>query len=482
MSIGQDFLDRMGLSANAATALVADSLKGADDGELFLEDIYQEAVSRSSQPKAGSDKLDIQTNSSYNEDGGFGLRRIVDGTFGYQFSTDITAQAVKDAGHNLQTVFGTSPNAMYAPPKATSHAFYPGKNPLDEMTYAEKFALLEQIDTYARSLDSRVRRVSISLTGSISNVLIVRPDGFMADDTRPQVQLRISVQVEENGRIEESGSAVGGRTTYAAVTTPAQWKHHTGVALSAALKMLKAVPCPSGTMPVVLGNGWAGVLLHEAIGHPLEGDANAEKRSNFYNKMGQMVASKGVTIVDDGTNQDARGALNFDDEGTPTEKTTLIEDGKLVGLMHDRISARKLGATPTGSGRRETFRHPVLPRMRNTYMENGEHSPEDIIKATKEGVYITDFGGGQVNSATGQFVFEAKFAMKIENGELTTPLKGAMLIGNPYEALKHMDMVGNDLAFDTGVGTCGKQGQSLPVNLGQPTLRLMGGVSVGGTE
>jgi len=482
MSVTQDFLDRFGLNGNSASNFVADNLKGADDGELFCEDIWDEAVSRSSQPKPGSTELDVQTRSSYSEDGGFGLRRVVDGSYGYQFSTEFTQSAVPEAGTNLRAVFGVPPTTLFPAPASTAQSFYGSKNPLTEMSYEDKFALMERIDDYVRTLDPRVRKVDVSLTGSISKVLIVRPDGFMADDIRPQVQLRISVQVEENGRVESSGSAIGGRTTYAAVTGETQWKHHANVALSAALKMLEAVPCPSGEMPVVLGNGWAGVLLHEAIGHPLEGDANAEQRSNFHNKMGQMVAAKGLTIVDDGTTPDARGALNFDDEGTPTEKTTLIEDGKLVGLMHDRISARKLGAQPTGSGRRENFRFPVLPRMRNTYLENGNASADDIIANTSHGIYITDFGGGQVNSATGQFVFEAKFAMLIENGKLTQPLKGAMLIGNPYEALKHMDMVGDNLEYDSGVGTCGKQGQSLPVNLGQPTLRLMGGVSVGGTE
>ena len=480
MSVTQDFLDRFGLSAVAATNLVADSLKGADDGELYCEDVWDEAVSRSSQPKPGSAELDIQTNSSYSEDGGFGLRRVVDGNFGYQFATDFTANAVKDAGLNLRAVFGVSPNTLFPAPQSTAQAFYGSANPLTEMSYEDKFALLEQIDDYARSQDPRVRRVNVALIGSLSKVLIVRPDGFMADDIRPQVQLRITIQVEEDGRTEAGSSAIGGRTTYADITTEANWKHHVGVALSAAVKMLKAEPCPSGEMPVVLGNGWAGVLLHEAIGHPLEGDANAEKTSNFHNKMGQKVASDGVTIVDSGHDQDARGALNFDDEGTPTEVTTLIEDGKLVGLMHDRISARKLGTKSTGSGRRESFRHPVLPRMRNTFMQNGDMPPEDIISQTKNGIYITDFSGGSVQSATGQFVFNAKFAMLIENGKLTTPLKGGTLIGNPYEALMHMDMIGNDLEYDAGVGMCGKQGQSLPVNLGQPTLRLMGGVAVGG--
>ncbi len=481
MSVTNDFLDRFGVNAAAATNLVADSLKGADDGELFCEEIWDEAVSRSSQPKPGSTDLDVQTSSSYSEDGGFGLRRVVDGNYGYQFATDFSTSAIKEAGSNLNAVFGVSPHTLFPAPQVSAQSFYGSANPLTEMSYEDKFALLEQVDNYARAQDSRVRRVTVALIGSMSKVLIVRPDGFMCEDIRPLVQLRISVQIEENGRTEAGSSALGGRTTYADIIADVHWKHHVGVALSAANNMLNAVPCPSGEMPVVLGPGWAGVLLHEAIGHPLEGDANAEKTSNFHNKMGQMVAAKGVTIVDSGMDQNARGALNFDDEGTATEKTTLIEDGKLVGLMHDRISARKLGAVSTGSGRRENFRFPVLPRMRNTYLENGQMTPEDIISQTQNGVYITDFSGGSVQSATGQFVFNAKFAFLIENGKLTKPLKGATLMGDPYKALMHMDMIGNDLAYDAGVGMCGKQGQSLPVNLGQPTLRLMGGVAVGGT-
>ena len=348
------------------------------------------------------------------------------------------------------------------------------------MTFESKVALLSEIDAYARASDNRVKQVTASISGEWQAVQIIRPGGARMGDIRPLVRLNVSIVVGEGDRMESGSHGVGARTSYDAFVDPAAWRDQTDEALRQALVNLESVPAPAGEMTVVLGPGWPGVLLHEAIGHGLEGDFNRKKTSAFAGLMGERVAAPGVTVIDDGGIHDRRGSISIDDEGTPSSRTTLIEDGILVGYIQDRMNARLMNMAPTGNGRRQSFAHAPMPRMTNTFMLDGDKDPAEILQSVQNGLYAVSFGGGQVDITSGKFVFSCTEAYQIENGKVGAPVKGATLIGNGPDALTRVAMIGNDMALDPGVGTCGKDGQSVPVGVGQPTLRL-DGLTVGGT-
>jgi TldD protein len=357
---------------------------------------------------------------------------------------------------------------------------YSDANPLSGMDFGKRTGVLAEIDAYARGKDSRVKQVMASLAGEWQAVQIIRADGTRVADLRPLVRINVSVVVEADGRRETGSFGTGGRYAYERMVAPETWRAAVDEALRQALVNLESVPAPAGEMEVVLGPGWPGILLHEAIGHGLEGDFNRKKTSAFAGLMGQRIASPGVTVVDDGTIADRRGSLTVDDEGTPTGRTVLIEDGILTGFLQDRLNARLMGVRPTGNGRRQSYAHAPMPRMTNTVMLGGQATPEEVIRSVKKGLYAVNFGGGQVDITSGKFVFSASEAYLIEDGKVGAPVKGATLIGNGPDALTKVELVGNDMALDPGIGTCGKSGQGVPVGVGQPTMRI-GGLVVGGT-
>ncbi|HOU65962.1 MAG TPA: metalloprotease TldD, partial [Thermomonas sp.] len=365
--------------------------------------------------------------------------------------------------------------------RSSGRQLYPALDPVDAFANEAKVALLRRVDALVRTLDPRVQQVMVSLSGGVDTVLVARSDGVLAGDVRPLVRMNIQVIVEQAGRRESGFAGFGGRYSYAHLLADDKPETFAREALRQALVNLDAIDAPAGTMPVVLGHGWPGVLLHEAVGHGLEGDFNRKGTSTYAGRIGQRVAAKGVTIVDDGTLDGRRGSLNIDDEGTPTSCTTLIEDGILVGYMQDTLNARLMGMAPTGNGRRESFAHLTMPRMTNTYMRAGTHEPEEMIRSVKRGLYAVNFGGGQVDITSGKYVFTATEAYLIEDGQVTAPVKGATLIGNGPETMQRVAMIGNDMALDDGVGICGKDGQSVPVGVGQPSL-LISELTVGGTQ
>ncbi len=465
------FYERAGLDRNRTESLVNDALKGADDGELFLEYRLSEAIS--------FDDGRVRS-ASYDTAQGFGLRSVADDVSGYAHASDFSEGALKRASDAVRAVHAGHGGSFAAAPAGTNKALYGDENPLLGMAFEEKVKLLEEIDAYARSKDDRVRQVSAVLAGEWQAVQIVRPGGERMADIRPLVRLNVSVVVEKDGKMESGGHGAGGRLAFDRFVTPDAWQEQVDEALRQALINLDSEPAPAGEMTVVLGPGWPGILLHEAIGHGLEGDFNRKKTSAFAGLMGQRVASPGVTVVDDGTMADRRGSLTIDDEGTPTSSTTLIEDGILTGYMQDRMNARLMGMRPTGNGRRQSFAHPPMPRMTNTYMLNGDKDPGEILASVKKGLFAVNFGGGQVDITNGKFVFSCTEAYKIENGKIGAAVKGATLIGNGPDSLTRVSMIGNDMKLDPGIGTCGKEGQGVPVGVGQPTLRL-DGLTVGGT-
>ena len=464
-------LDRAGLDRDAARRHLARGLEGADDGELFLEYRQSEML------VFDNGRLKQAT---YDTAQGFGLRAVKDEAVGYAHASDLSEAAMARAAEAVRAVKGGYSGHYAAAPARTNVRLYGDENPLGEPTFETKVKLLETIDAYARAKDPRVRQVSVSFGASWQVVEILRADGDSYRDVRPLVRVNVSVVAGDGNRQESGSYGYGGREGFDPFLDETQWQHAVDEAVRQALVNLEAVPAPAGEMDVVLGPGWPGVMLHEAVGHGLEGDFNRKKTSAFAGLMGQRVASKGVTVVDDGTMSQRRGSLSIDDEGTPTGRTVLIEDGILTGYMQDRQNARLMGMAPTGNGRRESYAHVVMPRMTNTYMLAGEHEPGEIIASVKNGIYAVNFGGGQVDITSGKYVFNVTEAYKIENGKLGAPLKGAMLIGNGPTDLNRISMIGNDLKLDTGVGTCGKNGQGVPVGVGQPTLR-MDRITVGGT-
>ncbi|GJM05657.1 MAG: hypothetical protein DHS20C09_16530 [marine bacterium B5-7] len=424
----------------------------------------------------------IVREGSYNIDQGVGVRAISGEKTGFAYSDEIVLPALTQAATAARSIASHGDNGqLQAWHKTSTPILYSDRDPLNSVTTEEKINLLKQLDQAARQKDPRVKQVMIGLTGSQSTILVANSDGMLCGDVRPLIRLNINVIVEEDGRIEKGGSGGGGRFGYEYFLNDGMAMSYVDEAIEQALINLKADAAPAGMMPVVLGSGWPGILLHEAIGHGLEGDFNRKETSAFSGRIGERVASPEVTVVDDGTIEHRRGSLNVDDEGTPTSSTTLIERGILKAYMQDKHNARLMGVTPTGNGRRESYAHLPMPRMTNTYMLGGDHDPEEIIASVDKGIYAVQFGGGQVDITNGKFVFSASQAYKIENGKVTTPIKGATIIGNGPDVLTRVTMVGNDMALDSGIGTCGKDGQSVPVGVGQPTIRI-DDITVGGTN
>ncbi len=465
------FFDANGLSREKAHELTAEALHGCDDGELFME------VSRSESLVWDDGKL---KSASHDSRAGFGLRAISEERVGYAQSSEVSEAALRRAAQTVRAVRAGHEGVLAAPPAGTNAALYPHDDPARQMPFADKVRLLEEADAFARGLDARVRQVSISLAGSWQAVAIIRPEGRETFDFRPLVRFNVSIITADGERRGSGMHGLGGREHWADYIGGDAWREAVREALRQSLVSLEAEPAPAGEMDVVLGPGWPGILLHEAIGHGLEGDFNRKGTSAFAGLMGEQVAAKGVTVVDDGTIPGRRGSLSVDDEGTPTSETVLIEDGRLVGYMFDRLNARLMNATPTGNGRRESYAYAPIPRMTNTFMRAGKHDPQEIIGSVKKGLYAVSFGGGQVDITSGNFVFSCTEAYLIEDGKVTRPVKDATLIGNGKDALTRVSMTGNDLQLDPGIGTCGKAGQGVPVGVGQPTIRL-DGLTVGGT-
>ena len=456
------------LESTKARAILADALGKAEDGELFLEHRQSEGL------VFDDGKL---KSAAVDTGEGFGLRAVAGETTAYAHSNEISEEALKRAARTVKGIQGGAPSV---PPQKTNRRLYDDVNPVDTTEFAAKVALLQEVDAFARGLDPRVRQVSVSLAGEWQYVEILRPDGFIAKDARPLVRFNVSVVAEQDGRQETGTFGLGGRTDYSIALDPDTWKGAVREAVRQSLVMLESVPAPAGEMDVVLGPGWPGILLHEAIGHGLEGDFNRKKTSAFSGLMGTRIAAKGVTVVDDGTIEARRGSLSFDDEGTPTRRTVLIEDGILTSYMQDRLNARLSGQVATGNGRRQSYAHAPMPRMTNTIMVAGDRDPAEILASVKSGLYAVNFGGGQVDITNGKFVFSCTEAYRVENGRIGAPVKGATLIGSGADALTRISMVGNDMKLDTGIGTCGKNGQGVPVGVGQPTIRL-DKITVGGT-
>ena len=417
---------------------------------------------------------------SFNIDQGVGVRAVSGEKTAFAYSDDISLPALESAAQATRAIARRGEQgATQVASRTRGRELYLPQDPLASLADVDKVKLLEKLERYARGIDSRISQVMASLAGEYEVVLIARSDGIMAADVRPLVRLSLQVIVEHEGRREQGSAGGGGRFDYAYFTDDVL-RDYAVKAVHQAVTNLAARPAPAGTMSVVLGPGWPGILLHEAIGHGLEGDFNRKGSSAFSGRIGQRVAAPGVTVVDDGTLSRRRGSLNVDDEGNPTQRSVLIEDGILRGYIQDTLNARLMGMAPTGNGRRESYAHVPMPRMTNTYMLNGNRDPAEIIGSVKHGLYAANFGGGQVDIVSGKFVFSAAEAYMIENGKITHPVKGATLIGNGPDALTHVSMIGNDMSLDSGVGTCGKEGQSVPVGVGQPTLRI-DGLTVGGT-
>jgi TldD protein len=460
-----------GLDRSAAEQIVAKALAGCDDGELFLE--YRE----SEQISLDDGRI---RHAGFQSGSGFGLRAVLGEETGYAHAGEMSEPALRRAAATVSAVRSGSGGVASEPPRASNARLYADVNPLGEMDFSARTTILAEIDAYARAKDPRVKQVMASMYGEWQAVQIMRADGRRVADLRPLVRLNVSVVVEQDGRRETGGHGTGGRFGYSRLLTEQTWRDGVDEALRQALVNLESRPAPAGEMEVVLGSGWPGILLHEAIGHGLEGDFNRKKTSAFAGLLGQRIAAPGVTVVDDGTMPDRRGSLTVDDEGTPSGRMVMIEDGVLKGFIQDRLNARLMGVAPTGNGRRQSYAHAPMPRMTNTVMMAGPHAPEEMIRSVKRGLYAVNFGGGSVDITSGKFVFSASEAYLIEDGRVTAPVKGATLIGNGPDALTKVTMVGNDLALDPGIGTCGKNGQGVPVGVGQPTIKLSA-LTVGGT-
>ncbi|MCW1955571.1 MAG: metalloprotease TldD [Roseobacter sp.] len=454
-----------------ALNLIEKACAGAEDGELFLERSKSEALVL--------DDGRVKT-ASFDTSQGFGLRAVLGEVAGYAHSTEISEAAMTRAVETARLAVGAGGGTMAVGPKGTNTRLYEAIDPIESAGFSAKLDILKEIDAYARGLDRRVVQVTASVSASYQEVEILRVGGQRLADVRPMVRLNVGVIVEQDGRRESGSAGGGGRIALTSLLEPASWRARAREALRVALVNLDAVPAPAGQMDIVLGPGWPGILLHEAIGHGLEGDFNRKGSSAFAGLMGQQIAAKGVTVLDDGTLPDRRGSISIDDEGTPSSKTVLIEDGVLVGYMQDRQNARLMGVEPTGNGRRESFQHAPMPRMTNTYMLGGTAAPEDIVAELKDGIWAVGFGGGQVDITNGKFVFSCTEAYRVRNGKVMEPVKGATLIGDGATALKNIRALGNDMALDPGMGNCGKAGQWVPVGVGQPTV-MIGGLTVGGS-
>ena len=465
------FFSRTGMDRGKVQQTVDKALAGADEGELYLE------YSQSESFAFDDNRLKAAT---FDTTQGFGLRSVSGEATGYAHATELSEDAIARAARTVRAVSAGHSGIVAAGPARTNVKLYTDLDPLQTAAFGKKVSVLEEMNAYARAKDTRVRQVSASLSGEWQRIEIIRAGGEHYSDIRPLVRINVSVVVEQDGRQESGSFGGGGRGGYETYLDPSYWHGAVDEALRQALVNLDSVPAPAGEMSVVLGPGWPGILLHEAIGHGLEGDFNRKGTSAFAGLLGERVAAPGVTVVDDGTIDGRRGSLSIDDEGTPTSRTVLIEDGILKGYMQDRQNARLMGVKATGNGRRQSYSSPVMPRMTNTYMLAGDKDPKEILASVKNGIYAVNFGGGQVDITNGKFVFSCTEAYAIENGRLGAPIKGATLIGSGPESLTKVSMIGNDMKLDTGVGTCGKNGQSVPVGVGQPTLRI-DGLTVGGT-
>ena len=464
-------LEASGVPAERAREILSQALAGADDGELFVE--------RSESESFLFDDGRLKS-AAYDSGEGFGLRVVAGETAGYAHAAEISEAALKRAAGSAALAKRGHAGVSAEGPRATNAKLYGEDDPLASPAFSDKVALLQEIDAFARARDPRVVQVMASLAGERRTVEILRADGRLLRDVRPLVRVNVQVTVEKDGRRETGSAGAGGRAGFEAWISSDKWRGQVDEALRQALVNLEAAPCPAGEMDVVLGPGWNGVLLHEAVGHGLEGDFNRKGVSAFSGRIGERVAAPGVTVFDDGSILGRRGSLTIDDEGTPTERTILIEDGVLVGYMHDRMSARLMGMKPTGNGRRQSYAHMPMPRMTNTGMLAGDHTREEMIASMKRGLYCANFGGGQVDITNGKFVFQCTEAYLVEDGVITTPVKGATLIGDGPSALTRVTMIGDDFCFDPGVGVCGKSGQGVPVGVGQPSLKITG-LTVGGT-
>ncbi|MSP02396.1 MAG: metalloprotease TldD [Acetobacteraceae bacterium] len=467
------FFDRADstLDQDTAARITAQALRSSDDGELFMEYRESEQISL--------DDGRIRS-AGFDTTLGFGLRAVAGEATGFAHAAELSEPALRRAAASVSAISADHGGTGSEAPRQTNVRLYSDANPLNQGDFASRTGVLAEIDAYARGKDSRIVQVMASLGGEWQAVQILRADGTRVADLRPLVRLNVSVVVEQDGRRETGSYGTGGRFGYDAVTQESVWRGAVDEALRQALVNLESVPAPAGEMEVVLGAGWPGILLHEAIGHGLEGDFNRKKTSAFSGLLGKRIASPGVTVVDDGTMMDRRGSLTVDDEGTPTNRTVLIEDGVLVNFLQDRLNARLMNMVATGNGRRQSHAHAPMPRMTNTVMLGGTHTAEEMIRSVKRGLYAVNFGGGQVDITSGKFVFSASEAYLIEDGKVTAPVKGATLIGNGPDALTKVTMVGDDMALDPGIGTCGKSGQGVPVGVGQPTMKLAG-LTVGGT-
>ncbi len=443
---------------------------GADDGELFLE--------RSRAEVLVFDDGRVKT-ASYDASEGFGLRAVRGETAGYAHSTELSDAALARAVATARLAVGAGGGTLDEAPAPTNRRLYTDADPMADAGFPVKVEALREIDAFTRDLDARVVQVSATIAASLQEVHILRPDGTLVSDTRPMTRLNVSVIVEQDGRRESGGHGGGGRAGLTGLIAPENWQATAREALRIALVNLEAEPAPAGQMDVVLGAGWPGILLHEAVGHGLEGDFNRKGSSAFSGRIGKRVAARGVTVVDDGTIPDRRGSITVDDEGTPSSRTVLIEDGVLVGYMQDRQNARLMSVPPTGNGRRQSYAHAPMPRMTNTLMEGGMATRDEVLAELKDGIYAVGFGGGQVDITNGKFVFSCTEAYRVKNGRIGAPVKGATLIGDGPAAMQRIRAIGNDMALDPGIGNCGKAGQWVPVGVGQPTL-LIGGLTVGG--
>ncbi|MDE2445006.1 MAG: metalloprotease TldD [Alphaproteobacteria bacterium] len=458
--------------ADGAQAILSEALHHADDGELYLERQQSESL------VFDDGRL---RSASFDESQGFGLRGVAGEMAAYAHSSDLSIAALKRAAETVRAgISQNKPSHVDVSPSPTKTALYGRDNPVEAQSFAAKINLLETVDQFTRGLDPRVKQVSVSMATSLQTVAIARADGSIYHDIRPLTRFGVSAVTRDNKTSGQGSHGFGGRAKPLSYLTEENWQAAAREAVRQALVGLDAAPAPAGEMDVLLGPGWPGILLHEAIGHGLEGDFNRKGTSAFAGLMGSRIASEDVTVVDDGTIVDRRGSISIDDEGTAPNCTTLIEKGILVGFMQDRMNARLSGVKPTGNGRRESYAHIPLPRMTNTYMLNGNREPEEILASMKKGLFAKSFGGGQVDITTGKFVFTCTEAYLVEDGKLMQPVKGAILIGAGAEALKRISMVGNDMALDPGIGTCGKAGQGVPVGVGQPSLRI-NNLTVGGT-
>ncbi|MDH4385641.1 MAG: metalloprotease TldD [Caulobacter sp.] len=464
-------LDAAGVDSDRARAILSEAIAGADDGELFLEHSESEAfVFDDGRLKS----------ASYDSGEGFGLRVVAGETAGYAHASEISEAALGRAAQSARLAKRGYSGIAAEGPRSTNIRLYGEENPVSAPGFSEKIALLQGIDAFARARDPRIVQVTASMAGERRVVEILRADGRLVRDVRPLARVNVQITVEKDGRRETGTSGAGGRAGFETWITPESWQGQVDEALRQALVNLEAVDCPAGEMDVVLGPGWNGVLLHEAVGHGLEGDFNRKGISAFSGRVGQRVAAPGVTVIDDGSIPGRRGSLTVDDEGTPTERTVLIEDGILTGYIHDRQSARLMDLAPTGNARRQSYAHMPMPRMTNTMMLGGSHTLEEMIASTRRGLYCASLGGGQVDITNGKFVFQCTEAYLIEDGKITRSVKGATLIGDGPSALTRVTMIGNDFSLDPGIGVCGKAGQSVPVGVGQPSLKITG-LTVGGT-